>query len=444
MTRGVAATTKSSSGFNTSLAAQQSRHFRTSVTACNSNKDYYKTLGVSPEATQKEIKKAYYQLAKKYHPDTNKGDNSAQKKFQDVSEAYECLSDESKRKQYDAFKDGGFGGGGDPFGGFGGAAGGTAGGWNFQSQMNAEDLFKTIFGDRANPFNDGGGSPHFDFGGAASPQEYQMNLTFIEAAKGVEKELKVNILDTCETCGGTGNQAGTSPDRCTQCSGTGMETVSTGPFMMRSTCRRCHGKGVFNKNPCFACRGAGQTKQRKTVKVPVPAGIENGQTVRMQVGSREVFITFRVEASDYFQRKGADIHTDAKISFAQAIFGGNIRLAGVYDDLTLQIPPNTPSHTRMKMSGKGLKKVSGYGYGDHYIHIKIDVPKKLDEKQLALMTAWAEIEPGTPGTVNGFTYTKSGGRVAMEDDPAGIVADLREALEDDDRDNDRQKKDNNE
>ena len=140
-------------------------------------------------------------------------------------------------------------------------------------------------------FSDGGGSPHFDFGGAASPQEYQMNLTFIEAAKGVEKELKVNILDTCETCGGTGNQvkpnnqvykalehlfltffefyvfqAGTSPDRCTQCSGTGMETVSTGPFMMRSTCRRCHGKGVFNKNPCFACRGAGQTKQRKTVK----------------------------------------------------------------------------------------------------------------------------------------------------------------------------------
>jgi len=411
-----------------SSSVASNRHIRTSAPTSNSSKDYYNTLGVSQEASQKEIKKAYYQLAKKYHPDTNKGDNSAQKKFQEVSEAYECLSDESKRKQYDAFRGGGFGGGGgDPFAGFAGAPGG--GGWNFQSSMNAEDLFKTIFGDRASPFGDTG-STGFDFG-ASVPQEYQMNLTFIEAAKGVEKELNVSLMDTCETCAGTGNQAGTSPDRCTPCSGTGMETVSTGPFMMRSTCRRCHGKGVFNQHPCFTCRGSGQTKQKKKVKVPVPAGIENGQTVRLQVGSREIFITFRVDSSDYFQRKGADIHTDAKISFAQAVFGGNIRVAGVYEDLTLQIPSNTPSHTRMKMTGKGLKKVSGYGYGDHFIHIKIEVPKCLNEKQRALLTAYAEIEGDTPGTVNGFTYTKSGTRVVMEEDADGILQDLREALEPD-------------
>jgi len=414
-----------------SLLTQQQRHFRTTPLR-SSNKDYYNTLGVSQDASQKEIKKAYYQLAKKYHPDTNKEDKSAQKKFQEVSEAYECLSDDSKRKQYDAFRGGGFGGGsGDPFAGFG--TGGGGGGWNFQSTMNAEDLFKTIFGDRAGPFNDA--TPGFDFGNSV-PQEYQMKLSFLEAAKGVEKELSVSIMDTCETCSGTGNQAGTSPDRCSQCSGTGMETVSTGPFMMRSTCRRCHGKGVFNKNPCFACRGAGQTKQKKRVKVPVPAGIENGQTVRMQVGSREIFITFRVESSDYFQRKGADIHTDAKISFAQAVFGGSIRVAGVYDDLTLQIPASTSSHTRMKMTGKGLKKVSGYGYGDHYVHVKIDAPKVLNDKQKALMMAWAEVESDTPGTVTGFTYTKSGSKVTMEDDP--LVADIREALEEAEADSGKQ------
>ena len=154
--------------------------------------------------------------------------------------------------------------------------------------------------------------------------------------------------------------------RCEQCSGTGMETVTTGPFLMQSTCRRCHGKGVFNKSPCADCRGAGQTKQRKKVKVPVPAGIEDGQTVRLAVGDsrqKEIFITFRVEGSDYFRRQGADVHTDARISISQAVFGGNIRLMGVHEDINVQIPTGSSSHTRMRVNGKGIKKVSGYGYG---------------------------------------------------------------------------------
>ena len=161
-------------------------------------------MGVSSSADQKEIKKAYYQLAKKYHPDTNKGDKKAQKKFQEVSEAYECLSDETKRKQYDAFGSTD-GGGGAGFGGYGDA-------WNFQSTMNAEDLFRTIFGDNA---TQGGFGSHtsgnqFDFG---STQEYQMKLTFLEAAKGVDKEMNIKIMDACETCRGTGSKPGTSPER---------------------------------------------------------------------------------------------------------------------------------------------------------------------------------------------------------------------------------------
>lgn len=403
-----------------SLTSQTLRSFRTSIPHHNSGKDYYKILEVSKEADQKEIKKAYYQLAKKYHPDTNKGDKQAQKKFQEVSEAYECLSDETKRKQYDAFGSGG--GAGDPFGGgFGNA-------WNFQSSMNAEDLFKTIFGDNVSQGFGADGGTTFDFGGT---QEYQMKLTFLEAAKGVDKELNIKIMDTCESCRGTGCQDGTSPDKCQQCSGTGMETVSTGPFLMRSTCRRCHGKGMFNKSPCHECRGAGQTKQKKKVNVPVPAGIEDGQTVRLAVGDsrqKEIFITFRIESSDYFRRQGSDVHTDANISISQAVFGGNIRVMGVHEDLNVQIPTGTSSHTRMRMNGKGIKKVSGYGYGDHYIHIKIDIPKEMDYKQKAILQAYTEIETATPGTVKGFTYKKDGCLVVM-DDENGLVADIKEVFD---------------
>lgn len=398
------------------------RSFRTSSHALSA-KDYYSVLGVARDATSKDIKKAYYQLAKKFHPDTNKGDKEAQRKFQDVSEAYECLSDESKRKQYDAFgsTSGPAGGAGDPFsqGGFGGA-----GGWNFKSSIDPEELFRTIFGDKG--FRGGGGASGnpFDFG---QPTEYKMKISFLDAAKGVEKEASFHIMDNCPKCQGSGNEPGTNAERCPQCNGSGMETVSTGPFLMRSTCRRCHGKGYWNKHPCKECGGEGQTKQHHRVKVPIPAGIEDGQTVRMTVGSKEVFITFNVAPSDYFRRQGADVHTDAKISLAQAALGGAIRVQGINEDLNVQIPSGTTSHTRIRMAGKGIKKVSGYGYGDHYLHIRIEPPKTLTEKQRALLQAYAEIEGDTPGTISGLTYTKQGGKCVMED-PDGLVADLRDAL----------------
>jgi len=385
--------------------------------------DYYKVLGVSKDADQKAIKKAYYQLAKKYHPDSNKDDPNASKKFQEVSEAYEVLGDDDKRAQYDTY-----GSAGDQFG-MGGGQGG------FKSNIDPEELFRTIFGDKGSPFGNfanfgqggGGGTEHFDFG----PKEYHVNLTFQQAAQGVQKDMYVSIMDTCKKCRGNGSEPGSRPERCPTCNGTGMETVSTGPFMMRSTCRRCSGKGTYNKNPCGDCRGVGQTNQRQKITVPVPAGIEDGQTVRMPVGNKEVFITFRVEKSDYFTRKGADVYTEASISIAQSALGGSIRVQGIYEDLNIQIPPSTSSHTRMRMAGKGIKKVSGFGYGDHYVNIKIQPPKHLDEKQEALLKAYAELESSTPGTVRGLTYALGGKKVVMEDKD-GLVADIREALEDDD------------
>lgn len=433
---------KSGCHFRTAVSLCRTRHLNTRLRAVeNTNSrqfhvssalfksDFYSVLGVDKTASQKEIKKAYYQLAKKYHPDSNKGDSESSKKFQEVSEAYEILSDDEKRAQYDAY-----GTAGDQFGMGGG--GGNYGG--FQSNIDPEELFRTIFGDRNSPFGsfgqsfnqNAGGAEQFDFG----PKEYHVNLTFQQAASGVNKDMYVSIMDNCNSCKGTGSEPGSKPERCPTCNGTGMETVSTGPFMMRSTCRRCSGKGTYNKNPCGECRGRGQTQQRQKITVPVPAGIEDGQTVRMPVGSKEVFITFRVEKSSYFTRKGPDVYTEANISLAQAALGGSVRVQGIYEDVNVQIPPGTTSHTRMRMSGKGIKKVSGFGIGDHYIDIKVKAPKKLSSKQLALLHAYAEIESDTPGTIRGLTYALGGKKVVMEDKD-GLVAEIRETLEDENTNN---------
>ncbi|XP_025772480.1 dnaJ homolog subfamily A member 3, mitochondrial [Puma concolor] len=312
--------------------------------------DYYQILGVPRNASQKEIKKAYYQLAKKYHPDTNKDDPKAKEKFSQLAEAYEVLSDEVKRRQYDTY----------------GSAGSDAGAsgqsyWKGGPTVDPEELFRKIFGEFSS-------SSFGDFQSVFSqPQEYIMELTFNQAAKGVNKEFTVNITDTCERCDGKGNEPGTKMQNCHYCGGSGMETINTGPFVMRSTCRRCGGRGSIITTPCVICRGAGQAKQKKKVVIPVPAGVEDGQTVRMPVGKREIFITFR-------------------------------------------IPPGIQTDQKIRMSGKGIPRINSYGYGDHYIHIKIRVPKRLTSRQQSLILSYAEDETDVEGTVNGVTNTSTGGR----------------------------------
>ncbi|XP_067630745.1 protein tumorous imaginal discs, mitochondrial isoform X2 [Eurosta solidaginis] len=366
-------------------------------------KDYYQILGVAKNANAKDIKKAYYQLAKKYHPDTNKNDPDAGKKFQEVSEAYEVLSDDTKRREYDTYGQttenmgrAGFGGQGPQ---------GFSQNWQFRSTIDPEELFRKIFGEanfRSNSFDDFADSK-FGFGAA---QEIIMDLTFAQAARGVNKDVNVNVVDTCLKCNGSKCEPGTKPGRCQYCNGTGMETISTGPFVMRSTCRYCQGTRQYIKYPCSECEGKGQTVQRKKVTVPVPAGIENGQTVRMQVGRKELFVTFRVEPSKYFKREGADVHTEAAISISQAVFGGTIRVQGVYEDQWISIQPGTSSHHKVFLRGKGLKRVNANGHGDHYINIKIEVPKNLTSEQKSLLRAYAELETDTPGQINGITRRK--------------------------------------
>ncbi|KRZ89427.1 Mitochonrial uncharacterized protein [Trichinella sp. T8] len=389
------------------------RDFHFTSTRFAEKLDYYEILGVPKNASAKDIKKAYYQLAKKYHPDVNKNDPQAARKFQQVSEAYEVkvLSDENKKAQYDQW-------GSTDFGAT--SSGSTSSGHNWQgfhSTIDPEELFRKIFGDikmgQSNADFSGWNFDEFAESkfGFGSTQEYVMHLSFQEAAKGVTKTASINTVDVCQKCGGKKTELGYKMVSCPYCNGSGMETFSQGPFIMRQTCRKCSGTGQFNKNPCLECEGTGHTVQRKTISVPVPAGVEDGQTLRMQVGKKELFITFRVSKSDIFRRDGADVHTDVSISVSQAILGGTVRIPGIYEDVYLQIPPATSSHSRLRLAGKGIKKVNSYGYGDHYVHVKIEVPKKLSDAQRAIIMAYAEMETNTPGTIRGVTTTAGDPRV---------------------------------
>lgn len=378
-----------------------------SSSALRNKEDFYDVLGISRTASQKEIKKAYYQMAKKYHPDTNPDDPGAKEKFAKLAEAYEVLSDEVKRRQYDTYGAAGF----DPSR----AEAGQqqyyrAGGAN----VNPEELFRKIFGEFSGGMGFGDFSSMFD-----QRPEFVMELTFAEAAKGANKPLTVNIDDNCSRCGGAGNEPGTKVSQCGYCNGTGMETVNTGPFMMRTTCRRCAGKGSIINTPCALCRGSGQIKKRQTVNVPVPAGIDNGQRVRMSVGSKEIFITFRVQRSPVFKRNGLDIHSDVFISVAQAILGGTATGQGLYETLSIAIPASCQPDQVIRLQAKGIRSVNGYNYGDHYVKIKIKVPKKITRKQRSLLLSYAEEETDVQGTVNGVTPSAGGGSKTSGADAKG-------------------------
>ncbi|XP_051979563.1 dnaJ heat shock protein family (Hsp40) member A3b isoform X1 [Xyrauchen texanus] len=363
-----------------------SQFFHTS-SVCH-QQDFYEVLGVPRTATQKEIKKAYYQLAKKYHPDTNPDDPQAKEKFAKLAEAYETLSDELKRKQYDTY----------------GSAGPSSSGtgqqqyWRGGTSVDPEELFRKIFGDFAGGRGFGDLNSMFE-----QTPEFVMELTFMQAAKGVNKEITVNIDDSCPRCDGKCHEPGTKVSHCHYCNGTGMESINTGPFVMRSTCRRCSGRGSIIITPCIMCRGTGQTKQKQTVMVPVPAGIEDGQTVKVPVGKKHMYVTFRVQRSPVFRRDGADIHSDVMISAAQAILGGTAKAQGLYSAIDIVIPPGIQTDQKIRLAGKGIPRMNSYGYGDHHVHIKIKIPKKLTNRQRNLLLSYAEDETDVEGTVNGVT-----------------------------------------
>ena len=336
-------------------------------------RDYYEVLGVDRNADDAALKKAYRQLAKKYHPDVNPGDKEAEAKFKEATEAYSVLSDPAKRKQYDQFGHAAFENGG------GGGAGGF-GGFDF-SGSDMGDIFGDIFGDLF-----GGGSRRRPNNGPTKGANLRarVNITFEEAVFGCDKELEITLKDECTTCHGTGAKPGTSPVTCPRCNGEG-QIVYT-----QQTCPDCHGTGKIIKEKCSACRGTGYTSSRKKIQVSVPAGIDNGQSIRIREkgepgvngGPRgDLLVEVNVARHPIFQRQDMNIFSTAPITYAQAALGGDVKISTVDGDVVYTVKPGTQTDTRIRLKGKGVPSLRNKNIrGDHYVTLVVQVPTGLNEE----------------------------------------------------------------
>lgn len=346
-----------------------------------SKRDYYEVLGVGRDADEAAIKKAYRALAKKYHPDMNPGDAEAEKKFKEASEAYAVLSDPDKRRQYDQFGHAAFEGGAGGAGGFGG--------FDFNG-ADFSDIFGDIFGDLF-----GGGGRR---GGRAnngplkgSNIRKSIRITFEEAVFGCEKELDLVLKDPCTTCNGTGAKPGTSPETCPKCGGKGQVVYTSQSFFGTvqnvQTCPNCGGSGQVIKEKCTACSGTGYTSSRKKIQVSIPAGIDNGQSVRIREkgepgvngGPRgDLLVEVTVSRHPIFQRQDMHIFSTVPISFAQAALGGDVRVPTVDGDVIYTVKPGTKTDTKVRLKGKGVPSLrNSQVRGDHYVTLVIQTPEKL-------------------------------------------------------------------
>lgn len=343
-------------------------------------KDYYKILGVDKNATPDDIKKAYRTLARKYHPDLHPGDKAAAEKFKEINEANEVLSDEKKRKNYDAYGDpnGGMGG----FGGFGGAGG--AGGFGF------EDIFGDIFG------GFGGGRSRAQTKTKGEDIIIELSLSFLDAAKGCRREISYNRNEPCKTCGGTGAKGGTAYKTCEKCGGTGQIQYTQSNGFFRSVnvrpCDECRGTGKKILEPCSDCKGKGYVKAATKLTLDIPAGADTGSYIR-KAGYGEasknggapgdLIIEMKVEPSKVFKRKGFDLYVEVPISFKTACLGGKVKVPLIDDTIDYSIPEGTQSGKIFFVRGKGIK--SSRGTGDLYIVITVEVPSRISREQKKIL-----------------------------------------------------------
>lgn len=367
-------------------------------------RDYYEVLGVDRNADDAALKKAYRQLAKKYHPDVNPGDKEAEAKFKEATEAYSVLSDPAKRKQYDQFGHAAFENGG------GGGAGGF-GGFDF-SGSDMGDIFGDIFGDLF-----GGGSRRRPNNGPTKGANLRarVNITFEEAVFGCDKELEITLKDECTTCHGTGAKPGTSPVTCPRCNGEGQIVYTQQSMfgMVRNvqTCPDCHGTGKIIKEKCSACRGTGYTSSRKKIQVSVPAGIDNGQSIRIREkgepgvngGPRgDLLVEVNVARHPIFQRQDMNIFSTAPITYAQAALGGDVKISTVDGDVVYTVKPGTQTDTRIRLKGKGVPSLRNKNIrGDHYVTLVVQVPTGLNEEAKEALRRFDEACGNRPAEAKG-------------------------------------------
>lgn len=343
-----------------------------------SKRDYYEVLGVEKSASPEEIKKAYRKLARQYHPDVNKDDPNASEKFKEVSEAYDVLSDQQKRANYDQF------GHADPTGGMGGAGFGDAGFGDFGGFGDIFDMF---------------------FGGSRQrgPQrgedlEYELEVDFEEAAFGVEEELQIPRTETCPTCGGDGAKPGTKVEKCSVCNGSGeQQTVVNTPFgrmVNRKVCSACRGRGVQMDHPCTDCHGTGRKRVRRKVKINVPAGVDTGMRLRVPGAGEtsptggspgDLYVVIRVRPHDLFERDGTNVYLDVPITFVQAALGDEIDVPTLDGKVQLRIPEGTQTGTSFRLRGKGIVRPNSTHRGDQHVRVYVVTPNNLNDRQRELL-----------------------------------------------------------
>ncbi len=360
-------------------------------------RDYYEVLGVNKNATEDELKKAFRQQAKKYHPDMNPGDKEAEAKFKEVNEAYEVLSNSEKRARYDQFGHAGV----DPSYGAGQSGQGFGGGFSGGFTGDFGDIFDTFFGGGFS----GGQSARRNAPRQGSDIEIFANLTFEEAAFGCKKELSFKRIETCPDCGGTGARKGTQPETCPDCKGTGQikryKQTILGNMMTTETCPKCSGKGKIVKEPCAKCNGKGRVQKNKKINLDIPEGIDNNQYLQKHgygnAGTNggpygDLLIGIKIAPHPLFKRNGADVYCDVPITFPEAALGSEIEVPTITGKVKYKVPEGTQSGTKFVLRGKGIQKI--VGRGDHYFTVSVEIPKNLTQKQRDILKEFASTETG--------------------------------------------------
>lgn len=342
-----------------------------------SKRDYYDVLGVSKDASDGDIKKAYRRMAMKFHPDRNPDDTEAEEKFKEASEAYEVLSDDQKKSAYDQYGHAGV----DPNGGAGGFGGG-AGGFG--------DIFGDVFGDI---FGGAGGGRHSHVQ-RGSDLRYTMELDLEEAVRGVEKQIRVPTLVACDVCDGSGAKPGSKPTQCGTCGGVGQVRMQQGFFSVQQTCPSCHGQGTIISDPCTNCHGHGRVEEAKTLSVKIPAGVDTGDRIRLsgegEAGMHggpagDLFVQVSVKDHPIFERDGRHLYCEVPISFVDAALGGTLEVPTLDGRVNLKVPEETQSGKMFRLRGKGVAPVRGGGAGDLMCKVQVETPVNLSRKQKDLL-----------------------------------------------------------
>ncbi len=359
--------------------------------------DYYSVLGVSATASDDEIKKAYRKLAMRYHPDRNGGAKESEERFKEITEAYDVLRDPSKRAAYDRF-------------GEAGLRGGAASGFHHVDLSEALGIFMRDFGGFAG-FEEMFGGRQRSGPRTGADIKVTVPLTLEEVATGVEREIKLKLLDPCDACEGTGAEAGTQPTRCPTCAGTGevrrAQRSFFGQFVSVAPCPTCSGQGRTIDSPCKRCKGEGRTRAERTIKVQIPAGVETGQymtlrglgSVGPQSGPRgDVLIVFDVADDPRFERDGADLYTEVLVTYPQLVLGADIAAPNVLNPISVRIPAGTQSGQVFHLRGRGLPRVNATGSGDLHVRVQLWTPQSLTDEQEQIIKQLAEAGGEPPAT----------------------------------------------